>query len=395
MREINIIDYILVIARHKKMIIRSVGLVTLVSTILLLTIVPLWYKSVAVVMPPKQQNPLGMLGSLSKATSSLRSLGIGAPPDELANLQAILTSQRVMGAIVNRFDLQELYGSSTFEKAVAELQSHTEIAISQEGVSIEIKVFDTDRQRATDLANAFIEMLNEVFIDLSVSEAKANREFLEKRFVENKNDLQSAEIELREFQEKEGVYSVTDQLKSAVEVASMISAQIALKEVQLGVLKSNATASNVLRIQFERELTALKKQLASMKDGSENDSHAIFPPFARAPEIGLEYLRKFREVEIQTKLLELLYPLYEQARIEEQRNTPSVLVLDRPFPASRHSKPKRMIILLAIILGTFLIVVLVSFGREYFTGKKGSLTESDKAKFQFIRDAFNPKNLFK
>jgi uncharacterized protein involved in exopolysaccharide biosynthesis len=78
--------------------------------------------------------------------------------------------------------------------------------------------------------------------------------------------------------------------------------------------------------------------------------------------LGGEYIRKLREVEIQYKILQFITPLYEQAKVEEQRSTPSVIVLDYASPAERKAKPKRLFIILAGALigvfGTFLYTAL-------------------------------------
>lgn len=80
------------------------------------------------------------------------------------------------------------------------------------------------------------------------------------------------------------------------------------------------------------------------------------------PEIVLNYLRLKRNVEIQNKILTTLIPLLEQARIEEKRETPSVLVLDPPAVPDKKVKPKRAItvLILMFITGvmTFLYFIL-------------------------------------
>ena len=63
------------------------------------------------------------------------------------------------------------------------------------------------------------------------------------------------------------------------------------------------------------------------------------------------YVRLMRDYEIQNKLLEFIYPIYEQARIEEQKDMPVVLVVDTAIPPQKKSSPKRVL----IVIGAFLI----------------------------------------
>ncbi len=48
---------------------------------------------------------------------------------------------------------------------------------------------------------------------------------------------------------------------------------------------------------------------------------------------------------IQQKILEFLVPIYEQAKIDEQKDVPVLLILDKAIPAEKKSKPKRVLII--------------------------------------------------
>ena len=71
-----------------------------------------------------------------------------------------------------------------------------------------------------------------------------------------------------------------------------------------------------------------------------------------------------RDVEIQNKILEFVTPLYEQAKVEEQRATPSVIVLDTALVPERKAKPKAALFgLVALVVSTLLSFGFV-FGAE-------------------------------
>jgi len=58
--------------------------------------------------------------------------------------------------------------------------------------------------------------------------------------------------------------------------------------------------------------------------------------------------------------------LYEQAKVEEARNTPSVIVLDKAGPAERKAKPKGTLYALVSFVSSFLIGLFIVFVREMF-----------------------------
>ncbi|GAJ22508.1 unnamed protein product, partial [marine sediment metagenome] len=64
-------------------------------------------------------------------------------------------------------------------------------------------------------------------------------------------------------------------------------------------------------------------------------------PFAKLPELSLEYVRLLRDAKVQEAIYELLTQQYEQAKIMEVKDTPTVQILDRASPPEKKTSPKR------------------------------------------------------
>jgi len=56
------------------------------------------------------------------------------------------------------------------------------------------------------------------------------------------------------------VYSVSDQVKSAIEVAAKLQSQIAIKEVELGIAERMSTPDNETRKSVQVELEELENK---------------------------------------------------------------------------------------------------------------------------------------
>jgi hypothetical protein len=56
--------------------------------------------------------------------------------------------------------------------------------------------------------------------------------------------------------------------------------------------------------------------------------------------------------------------LYEQAKVEEKRQTPSVLVLDKAGPAERKAKPKVLLYSFLAFVSSILISLIIIFTKE-------------------------------
>jgi tyrosine-protein kinase Etk/Wzc len=395
MKRVSIVQYLVVVARNKRFIVRFSLAAIVIAAILLYLIIPRWYKSTAVVMLPKQKMGISMLTSLARATAPLRGLGLGQASEDLSNLKAILGSRRVMTTIIDRFNLRAVYDVDTLEKAIEKLDDNTDVADGKEDVSIEVTVYDTDPHRAADIANAYIDELNKVYTELNVTEARSNRLFIEQRYLQNVRDLEAAEDSMQAFQERYGIFSVTEQLKAVMETAATLESRIALKEVQAGVLRRSVTEDNPALQAVEQEIAELRKQVNTLRVGGDKHASLVFPPLATAPALGVKYLRIYREAEVQAKIMELVLPLYEQAKIEEQRDTPSVLVLDTATPAFKASKPKRMFIMLAVMLFAPFLAYLIAVTRDSMKHSREVRTASEEESFALIRRELSLKNIFR
>ena len=326
------------------------------------------FKSTASVFPAEKADLLGGLEgitSLAKSFSPSKALSsLGSNP-ETDRYLAILKSGTVISAVIRKFDLVHVYDITSYpgENTAKELLDNVDFTVETEG-NITITVYDKDPKRAADMANYFVEMLNKKNTELQVQNARGNRQFIEERYNKNLSDLAASEDSLKAFQKKYGVIAMPEQTEASIKAAAEITGQLVIKEVQGEVFRRTQSSDNPSVIATQIEIDELHKKLSQMNSGVNVSTKEmnVFVPFSKIPDLGGEYIRKLREVEIQYKILQFITPLYEQAKVEEQRSTPSVIVLDYASPAERKAKPKRLFIILAGALigvfGTFLYTAL-------------------------------------
>ncbi len=286
---------------------------------------------------------------------------------------AILKSSTVIVAVIERFNLVELYDYADskykMDKTAKELLSNVEFTVEDEG-NLTISVLDKDPQRAADMANFFVDMLNKTNTELQVQNARGNRLFIEERYQKNMVDLAIAEDSLKAFQQRFGIIAMPEQTEASIKAAAEIAGQLALKEVQVGILRRTQSIDNPAVLAAQIETEELQSKLAELggEKGVSAGGMRVLVPFSKVPELGGEYVRRFRDVEIQYKILQFMTPMYEQAKVEERRQTPSVLVLDRAMPAERKARPKVILytllaFVLAILLGIAGIILRETFER--------------------------------
>lgn len=362
------VEFFSVIARRKKpFVIFVLGVTLLTGTVTFF--MPKWYKSTATVFPAENTDLFSGLSGLSSIVSSIspaKKLSALTGSSDLDRYVAILKSERALTAVIAKFDLVNVYGVKHYqrESTMKELLANVNFEISEEG-GLEISVFDKNPQRAADMANYFVTMLNDINSEMHVQNAKGNREFIEQRYNKNLDDIEAAQDSFKTFQIRTGVVAVPEQVEASIKVAADLSAQLNLKEIELAILERTVSTQHPSYDEKLLEVQELRKRLHAMNEGSsskEGDMRILLP-FKDTPELGAEYLRRYRDVEIQYKILQFIAPLYEQAKVEENRNTPSVVVLDHASVPELKAKPKTtlyalMAFVVSSMIGLFVIFLL-------------------------------------
>jgi uncharacterized protein involved in exopolysaccharide biosynthesis len=220
--EINLLDLMIVLAKHKKMIM----LVTFAAALLAVgysLLMPNIYTGTAKILPPQSSQSssvnaimLAQLGGLTGAAGA--ALGLKDPN---ALYLAMLKSRNIMEKIVRRFDLQTVYEAKTMTDTLNALEKESTISSSKDGVIV-VEVDDNDPQRAAALANAYIEELNKLMQTFALTEASQRGQFFETQMKPAKDKLTDAEIALdrtpntslqymdalRNLRYQEGIYDI-------------------------------------------------------------------------------------------------------------------------------------------------------------------------------------------
>jgi uncharacterized protein involved in exopolysaccharide biosynthesis len=358
----GMLDYLAILIKWRKFIAICVLAVTLIAGVISF-LLPKWYKATASLMPPKEQtsmSSLGMAGTLLKNVAGGSKLGGLGQMQGRYNYIAVLESRSAMEAVVRRFDLIRVYGTSdsSMEETIKELKDNNAAFEIQPDEYISIDVLDKDPKRAADMANYFVEVLNDITTRMSTQEARSNREFIENAVTTDKQKLFEAEEKLKDFQEKSKIKINPDPTSiSGISSISELYGLKAKKEIEINILARTTASDNSSLRQARIELDEINRKVDQI------------------PEAGIVAMRLFRDVAIQQKILEYLMPLYEQAKVDENKDIPAMVVLDKAVQPEKKEKPKRMIIILFTCISSFLMSSLYVFSVERFNRLKSESPE--------------------
>ena len=220
--EINLLDLLIVLAKHKKRITGVTLIAALIAVVYSLSL-PNIYTATSKVLPP-QSSKSGASNALMLAQLGVMGGGAGAAlglKDPNALYVAILKSRNISEKVVRRLDLQKVYGIKTLTDTLKMLEGESTITAGKDGV-ITVEVDAKDPELAAKIANMFVEELNKLMQSFALTEAAQRRQFFEVQMKSAKDKLTDAEILLdktprtslqhldavRSFKYQEAIYEI-------------------------------------------------------------------------------------------------------------------------------------------------------------------------------------------
>lgn len=340
----GLIDFVEILARQgRRLVVLTIGVGIASAGISL--ILPAWYRSEATVFGPEEvseaRRVLTTLRSLS-IPGVRQNVGVASPETFLA----ILESRRLRERIVEQFDLVKALRAKGVEDALRKLGKRVWVGLENTGV-IRVTVEDRDRQRAAAIANAMIEELDKINVEIRIYKARRARQHLETQLQVTRERLATAEDSLARFQRENLAVSIDEQARAAVQSVAELEARAIQLRIRKGIAEDYQTTSNPELRAITRELAELEARLSEAEIGSGEVTSPGQIPLAALPDLGIRLARLLREVKVGEALLALLAEDCEEARLAEARETPVVQVLDQAVPAERRARPRRTILVLS------------------------------------------------
>jgi capsule polysaccharide export protein KpsE/RkpR len=376
--------------RHRRVLAR-VTAIALVVSLGIAFVIPKRYKSVASIMPPDQQGSGAMLlAALAGRSGSLGGLGsLGSLAGGLlgghsstALYESLLESGTIGGRLIDRFDLQKVYHSRYRFTTAKHLAKMTKITDDKKSGVITIAVQDTDPVRARDMAQAYLDELNNLLTRTSTSSARRERIFIESRLRSVGADLEQAQLALSEFSSKNSTIDLKEQTRGLVDAGARVQGELLVEQSGLQSLRQIYGDGNVRVRETEARIASLQHDLQKMAGTSAplaagdavishapttaDDKGELYPPLRQLPRLAVPYADLYRRVRVQETVFELLTQQYEMARIEEAKDVPVVAVIDTPGIPERKFFPPRLLLTLLLTFLAFAATSALIVIREHW-----------------------------
>ncbi len=332
----------------------------------------IFFTTIAFILPKKYESKATILPIYSSSSSfgGLSNLAMLAgfnlnTSDELNKILVILNSRTLRERIVKKLNLipilvdtENIGERNPLYVAEKKLEKISSIYLNKSKGSINISVLFKDPSLAQKIAQAYIDETRQLLNEKSLSVAKFDRIFLEKKLKEEEKKLNQLQKELAKFQEKTKLIDPNSQLKNILDLyLSLLSKRTELL-LELNSLSVTLSPSSPKIKNLRKQIMFIDKQIKKLEKDNK-----FFPSLRKIPEVLTKYSKIMRELKTSQAIYETLTKLYQQARLNESKERLFIEVIDPPTLPDIPAKPKKALIIIggsvfSLIAGLILAVFL-------------------------------------
>lgn len=373
--------------RNRRFIIWAVALST-VGVAVFSLVAPAKYRSTAQILPPTESEDIFSTGSLAQATNLTRMLRTGGTlrGGTMSDLVAALfRSRTVQERVLELCNYRAEYKirEKGVEGQLKMLDKATSVTTGDEGI-IRISVDAKSPDLAAKLVNTYVTEVDRVLRESNMSRSRSVRIFVEGRLARTDSELTAASESLAQFEREHQLVSLDDETKAAVDAYAKLKAQEMSYDFESAVADTVMQPGNPYSQQLQLQASQMRHQLSAFETGSGLPGYGIGSavPLHQLPEVASRYVELLTNYKLKDELKSLLVEQYEDARINEVRDTPAISVLDEGKPAERRFYPKRAkMTLTAFFVSLFLAVCLSAAFDGMRAGVRVGLENPESAGF--------------
>jgi tyrosine-protein kinase Etk/Wzc len=371
--EVHVMDFLSLVAKYKWAVV-SFSLIGGILFFAFTYVMPFTYSGLTTLVPPEKNSNGNQLLSFLSGSSALDMMK-GAENPALDMFKNILDSRTVAEEVAADSAIRHYFASWDTSRDMAAFSSHD--CLTSEplrngifNVQIDIKTHwfpsaaekEEARKLVPHMASLFVHHLDKYNRERLMTSARNTRIFVEGEYKTRLLQLDTAYGKLQAFQQEHKAIALPEQLTAAVTSAAMLASQEQQLEIEIAAaqreLSSNAGRVELLRSQLEET----QRQLKKYDEGGVGD---YVVALKNVPELTRELAGLTREVKMLETVTAYLRQQLEQERISEQRDLPTLTVLDSAMTPDRKSSPKRSVALLLGLFSGFLFSIIFVIWKRF------------------------------
>ena len=386
-KQIDILDVLLILAKHKKFIFFTTLIVSIAAVIYSLLVTQYWVSTATILPSSDKKNSFSISSSVLGGFASSM---LGGEQSDAYALTGIMKSRTFSSDVVKKFNLIEYFKIEepdtliSHQAAVQNLIDNiTNFEINEENGFLSIGVETKDKYLSADIANYYWLKLDEYNKSVRMTKGKQQREFIEKRLIDVKEAIDISSNTLNEFQKKYKTIDLEEQAKSVISLYSDLVSEKITNEIELEFSKQFFSKSNQKIENLEVKNKILIKKIEELEKKSGNLKPQYILSIDDISDISLQYSQIMLNLRIQKTIFEYLYPQFEAAKIDELKDLPTIEIIDKAVPAGKRSKPKRAIICIISFICALLFSSLFALILDAIKGLR-----NDDDRYEKVQDIY-------
>ncbi len=362
---ISLFDILAFLIRWRRVWIPSMLIGGIAVGIYAFTATP-FYRSTAIVRGI-ENNSGGLGGLLASKLAGLGNLGgFATSMGEIrGDFYLVLLRERTMGEkVVEKFNLRDRLKmpNAPIEDVLDAWKARIYHKFEPTPNTVKISVDDPDPKFAQSVVEFYVESLDLRLLELGTVKARKEREFAGQRLEEARSTLYALEDSMSAFQRRSGIFNLEEQAKATVQAVAAVQAERMLARADFELKQKLFTSENP-ELQIARmKLAGLDSSLYYLNTAPESPAERDYLlRFDAATEDGKTYLRLYRDIELYSLLMALLTQQFEQAKMDETRNTPTLAIVEPATLGTKRVSPNRAM-LIGLGAGLGLVIGLLGAG---------------------------------
>jgi uncharacterized protein involved in exopolysaccharide biosynthesis len=348
-----------VILKYKAFIATITAIAAIASVVVSLYFLPIWFASTVNFVPPQESGSdfSSSTGGLSSVMKNFGLSKIGGKSSQEYTMYVFLESRVVVDSVIKKYDLAKVYDipDTMMSLVREEFTNNVEIDLIDEGNYL-LTVWDTDKVRAANIANDYVDITNYFAEKLYREELNVNVDYLTNRIKSTDSIISVTSRELAKLSKDKNIFSPEEQAKAA---GSAIS-ELKTAEMEAAILYKmyqNNYGEDDPVTQNAKEIWQATKNM-SQEAYSEPGLVGNFS-LGDATSVSVDYFKKYTDIEalIQTKAI--LVTTLEKALLDSKKNVQNFFVIDKAIPADKKDKPKRSFIVAGATFGGFILSIFI------------------------------------
>lgn len=373
--------YLYLLLKNRWFLIKAL-LIVMIPTVIVTFLLEKKYTVTTVIMPPETQSNPGLtiagLGASDFAGFFSGGMGFSLPLMTTMSdvYEEILNSRTLIENVImstdyidyaeerDRYEQNEQLALYWARKAFRKDYS---AGVTPSGF-LQFEVTTNDPWYSVEVSEAVITALDSINSEICRSRAEQARIFMEIRSSMADSILGSAGDLLREFEEENGIISLDQEMEAYIKTLSELKQQYILLRTAAAAIRrgisGGASASALLK---DREADELLGIIEMLETGIAPPGYESVMPsvsLVELPDIQFKYATLRAEYEMALELTSAIHISLQQAIVDENRENPSVRVLDPPRHPGWKSRPKKLYIWIEIFAVAFVFLFGFLIARE-------------------------------